>query len=70
MSKPQDQLISLAIQELNRVLQDVKNGKTPEMSASIQKLSEELEKASPTMNEEEAKTFAENIIHKINQTKQ
>lgn len=64
----QDQLINLAMQELSKVLQDMKQGKTPEMSATMAKISEELEAASAkkkVMSEEEVKNFAETLIKQI-----
>jgi len=64
----QDQLINLAMKELSKVLQDMKQGKAPEMSSTMEKLSEELESVNDkrkTMSEEEIKNFAETLVKQI-----
>lgn len=64
----QEQLIQLAIKELNKVLQDAKQGKQPVMSNAIQKLSEEFEKINQQpnkMTEDETKDFAERLVKEI-----
>lgn len=64
----QEQLLQLAMKELNKVLQDVKQGRTATMSSTVQKLSEEFEKVGPQANkmtEEEAKAFAERLVKEI-----
>jgi hypothetical protein len=64
----QDQLINLAMKELSKVLQDMKQGKTPEMSSTMEKLSAELESVNDKkakMSEEEIKNFAEKLVKQI-----
>jgi hypothetical protein len=67
-NNPQDKLINFAMSELTKVLQDVKQGKVPEMSATMQKLASKLEMANETrktMTDEEVKTFAETLVQEI-----
>jgi len=64
----QDQLINLAIKELSKVLQDMQQGKTPEMSSAMEKLAAELESVNDkkkNMSEEEVKSFAEKLVKQI-----
>lgn len=68
MSNPQDQLINFAIKELNKVLQDIKDGKTPEMPVAMEKLASELEMANKkrnSMTEDEIKQWAERIVQEV-----
>jgi hypothetical protein len=56
------------MKELSKVLQDMKQGKNPEMSSTMEKLSTELESVNDkhkTMSEEEIKNFAETLIKQI-----
>ncbi len=64
----QDQLINLAMQELSKVLQDMQQGKTPEMSSTMETLAAELESVNDKkakMSEEEIKSFAEKLVKQI-----
>lgn len=64
----QEKLIKLAIEELSKVLQDVKQGKTPTMPPTMQKLADDLEVINnnhKNMSEEEIKNFAEKLIQNI-----
>lgn len=64
----QDQLMNLAMRELNKVLSDLKEGKTPEMSNAMQKLSQELELTygkHKNMNEEQIKEWANKIVSEV-----
>lgn len=64
---PQDKLIDFALTELAKVLQDMKEGKEPQMSSSMQKLASELENNTKKskMSETEVKDFAERLIKQI-----
>lgn len=67
-NNPQDKLINLAMQELSRVLQDLRQGKNPEMSSSVQKLASELEMANENhnkMSEEDVKQWAARIATEV-----
>jgi len=64
----QDQLINFAVKELHKVLNDLKQGKEPNMSPAIQKLSLELETAKEKkakMSESEIKEWAERIVKEV-----
>lgn len=65
---PQDQLLGFAMQELSKVLQDLKEGKQPEMSSSMQRIASELEMANEkkkSMSEDEIKAWAERIAAEV-----
>jgi cytochrome c553 len=65
---PQDQLLGLAMKELTKVLQDLKEGKQPEMPSSMEKLASELEMATDqkkNMTEEEIKNWAQRIAAEV-----
>jgi cytochrome c553 len=65
---PQDQLLGFAMKELSKVLQDLKEGKQPEMSSSMEKLASELEMATEkkkNMTEEEIKNWAQRIAAEV-----
>lgn len=61
--KPQEELISFAMKELTKVLEDVKKGKTPVMSPSMETLASELEKIDTMMSDEELDKWAERMQH-------
>lgn len=68
VNNSQDQLINLAMKELSKVLQDMQQGKTPEMSPTMEKLAAELESVNDKktkMSEEEIKNFAEKLVKQI-----
>ena len=64
----QDQLIDLAMKELTKVLQDLKQGKEPSMSETMQKLSAELETVSEkkkVMSDQEIQEWAARIANEV-----
>jgi hypothetical protein len=65
---PQDRLLGVAMKELGKVLQDLKEGKQPQMSSSMQRLASELETTTENkknMSEEELKVWAERIAVEV-----
>ncbi len=70
MAVQQDKLIQFCIKELGKALQDVKQGKEPKMSSSMQKIADELDNVNDTyknMTEEEVKNFAEKLLKDISE---
>lgn len=70
MSKdPQATILNFAIKELNKIVQDLKNGKQPEMSPILQKLSQEIEDVDPKkMSEKDTEVFAEKLVETISKS--
>jgi hypothetical protein len=64
----QSQLINFTLQELTRIINDVRSGKEPQMSPTLQKLAEEMEAVKDSkrqMTEEEVKQWTDKIIEKV-----
>lgn len=64
----QNKLIDLALGEINKMIDDLKAGKTPAVSGKIQKLSEEMasmNEKSKTMTEEEVEAWAKQLNEHI-----
>lgn len=62
MPNPREQLINLAISELTKVFQDLREGKEPKISPEIEKLTVSLEQSNTKMSEEQVNNFAEQLI--------
>lgn len=64
----QNQLINFTLQELASIIGDVRAGKEPQMSPTLQKLAEEMEAVKDSkrqMTEEEVKRWTDKIMEKV-----
>lgn len=70
MSDPtlQNKLLDLVLKQLTNTIDDIKQGKQPEMSPSMRRLADELEHINSkkhNLSEQEIKDFAEKLLKDI-----
>lgn len=63
---PQSQLIEHTLSEMYKMFKDIKEGKQPKMSASLEKLSVELKNVdATTMKEEDVKNWIKKVSSEV-----
>lgn len=67
VSQPHE-LVNLTLNELKKMIQDVREGKQPKMPSSIERIAFELEKTNKqktNMSDEEIKAWADNLASEV-----